>query len=369
MPDRQDDWLVRALHAQAERHEPDTARLRETLAPHLDARPARSRLRRHHPVRGRRVRGRRVVWPAALALAAAGAGLVIVQSGSMSGVDPDRVTVRPADSGAAPTAPSAPPGPSTTSAGSPSTASAAPTMAPATGTPADSSTGRAALAPWPSARGTVTVRSTVRVSGVFDGRLERYSGIAGSGSSQPPMFDVADGGTVQNVIIGASAGDGIHCLGSCTLRNVWWETVGDDAATLKGTSPSQVMTIDGGGARHAPGIVIEHNGPGTVVIRNFQALDIGKLYRSCGNCSTQYRRAVVIQNVRVAAPAQVLVGVNANNRDVATLSGITVLGDQVRSVGICWRYTGNTTGADPVKVGSGPDPVSCRYDPEAITYG
>lgn len=69
----------------------------------------------------------------------------------------------------------------------------------------------------------------------------------------------------------------MDCLGTCTLRNVWWLDVGEDAATLKGTSAGQVMTGDGGGAMHAADKVLQHNGPGSVAIRNFQAVDIGKL--------------------------------------------------------------------------------------------
>jgi hypothetical protein len=36
--------------------------------------------------------------------------------------------------------------------------------------------------------------------------------------------------------------------------------------------------------------VFQHNGGGTLTVRNFQVSDFGKLYRSCGNCKTQYKR-------------------------------------------------------------------------------
>src|SRR6188508_3295123 len=111
------------------------------------------------------------------------------------------------------------------------------------------------------------------------------------------MFQIANGGTLQNVIIGNPAADGVHCAGTCTLKNVWWEDVGEDAATSTGSSSSQVMTIDGGGARHA-----------------------------CGNCKTQYPRHAVIRNVSVTLPGGVLAGVNQNYGDSATFSGIFVHG-------------------------------------------
>jgi len=52
-----------------------------------------------------------------------------------------------------------------------------------------------------------------------------------------------------------------------------------------------------------------------VAAQNFQVQDFGKLYRSRGNCSSQFKRAVSIQNVTVTAPGKTLAGVNANYGD------------------------------------------------------
>ncbi|HXU63183.1 MAG TPA: pectate lyase, partial [Polyangia bacterium] len=156
------------------------------------------------------------------------------------------------------------------------------------GTPSNAS-----LCTWPTAAGSQNVSATISVSGSYDGGMKRFVGTGdlGTGSqseSQGPLFDLKDGSTLQNVILGNPAADGVHCEGTCTLKNVWWEDVGEDAATLKGSSSSQVMTIDGGGAQKADDKVFQHNGPGTMIIKNFCAQDFGKLYRSCGNCKTQY---------------------------------------------------------------------------------
>ena len=112
------------------------------------------------------------------------------------------------------------------------------------------------------------VTASIQVSGVYDGGMRRFvgSGDLGSGGqaeNQDPLFDLANGATLQNVILGNPASDGVHCAGTCTLRNVWWEDVGEDAATSRGTSASQIMTIDGGGANHAADKVFQHNGAGT----------------------------------------------------------------------------------------------------------
>ncbi|GEA89698.1 pectate lyase [Cellulomonas cellasea] len=221
---------------------------------------------------------------------------------------------------------------------------------------------------WPTPRSSTKVSSTIKVSGTRDMGLVRYYGISSGdqGESQPPMFQLENGAVLKNVILGTGAGDGIHCLGTCTIENVWFEDVGEDAATFKGTAASQTMTINGGGARSASDKVFQHNGPGTFVIKNFQVADIGKLYRSCGNCSKQYARTVVVQNVTITAPAKSLVGINPNLGDKATLSGLTIVGDPSKKIAICDEYKGVTSG-EPTKVSSGPS-AACGYTPSAIVY-
>ena len=59
------------------------------------------------------------------------------------------------------------------------------------------------------------------------------------------------------------------------MVNNRWEDVGEDAATLLGTSPTQTMTIDGGGAMGASDKVFQHNGPGNFVIKNFYVSNFG----------------------------------------------------------------------------------------------
>ena len=221
---------------------------------------------------------------------------------------------------------------------------------------------------WPTAQGQQKVSATIKIQGTRDMGMVRYYGIApgGQDEGQPPMFELADGAVLKNVILGTGAGDGVHCRGTCTLQNVWWEDVGEDAATFKGTSASQTMTVDGGGARLASDKVFQHNGPGTFVIKNFQVSDFGKLYRSCGNCSTQHARTVQVQNVLVTAPGKALVGINPNLGDRATITGVTVVNDPSRKIAICEEYRGVTSG-EPTKVATGPS-AACGYSPSGITY-
>lgn len=238
---------------------------------------------------------------------------------------------------------------------------------------ADASTGYAATSSFPTATSTRTVNATMKVSGTFDGGLARFVagsalGDGGQGEGQKPVFELADGATLRNVILGAPAADGVHCLGSCTLSGVWWEDVGEDAATFLGTSSSVRMTVSGGGARKADDKVFQHNGAGTLTISDFQVDNFGKLYRSCGNCRTQFARHVVVRNVMAFGPANAIVGVNSNLGDTASLSAITIFNDPSKKIAICDRFQGNNTGAEPTKVGTGPDGTTCNYSTSSITY-
>jgi hypothetical protein len=199
--------------------------------------------------------------------------------------------------------------------------------------------------------------------------MRRYCciGDGGQEEDQDPMFQLASGATLQNVIIGAPAGDGVHCSGPCTLRNVWWEDVGEDAATFRGSGDPSFL-VDGGGARSASDKVFQHNGPGTVTIQNFQATNFGTFYRSCGNCSTQQQRDVVIRNVTLTRPGGTVAGINVNYGDTARFTGVTIVNDSSRAMVICRKYNGNDDGDEPVQVGTGADGTNCIYSPSDLIY-
>jgi hypothetical protein len=153
---------------------------------------------------------------------------------------------------------------------------------------------------------------------------------------------------------------------------VWWTDVCEDAATFK--QKSGTSYVNGGGARKADDKVLQHNGAGTLAVKNFYAEDIGKLYRSCGNCGTQYARKSTFDNIRLNG-ADVLAGVNGNlggelfpfmnqvtriNRtdlesDTTTIKNSCLLGSNGN---ICWLYKGTTSG-EPTKTASAPDNKAC----------
>ncbi|MFD1830429.1 pectate lyase [Streptomyces desertarenae] len=241
----------------------------------------------------------------------------------------------------------------------------------ATGAVPTSSAGAAPA--WPDPEGSKPVSSTIEVSGTYDGGMKRFHGSGGLGGDsqdegQDPIFELKDGAVLKNAVIGSPAADGVHCLGSCTLQNVWWEEVGEDAASFKGTSSSARYTVTGGGARKADDKVFQFNGAGTLTVSGFRVAGFGKLVRSCGNCRKQYTRHVVLDGVTATAPGKSLVGVNGNYGDTATLRNVTVVGDPGKKIKLCERYRGNSSGKEPSRTGTGPDGRHCRYSASDVTY-
>lgn len=103
----------------------------------------------------------------------------------------------------------------------------------------------------------------------------------GDTGTKNAVFLLKDGATLENVIIGADALEGVHCEGRCTVRNVWFRDVCEDAVSALGNGD---VLIVGGGAQNADDKVVQHNGSGRVTIRDYQVVNVGKVYRACGDC-------------------------------------------------------------------------------------
>ena len=68
------------------------------------------------------------------------------------------------------------------------------------------------------------------------------------GGDADAVFILENGAVLKNAIIGADQIEGVHCEGACTIQNVWWSNVCEDALSLKGNGDA---TIIGGGAQGA----------------------------------------------------------------------------------------------------------------------
>jgi len=100
---------------------------------------------------------------------------------------------------------------------------------------------------------------------------------------------------------------------------------------------------------------MQHNGAGLVAVKNFFATNIGKLYRSCGNCGTQYARHSTFSNVKVVG-AKVVAGVNGNYGDT------TYIHDSCVDSSICWMFKGVSDGSEPSKTASAPGGTTCTAE-------
>ena len=198
----------------------------------------------------------------------------------------------------------------------------------------------------PATAATVQLTATrvVPAGTVFDGGGLRYNLNGGDDAEgQPPVFRVENGATLRNVIIGPLAADGIHCIGNCTLDHVWWEDIGEDAATALGPAGT-VMNITCGAAYNGSDKTFQFNGRGEMRISNFYVAKSGKLVRSCGDCTGNGGpRRIFVNNV-ITRDVPTIVGINSNFGDVATIRNLTLNNSNTTKTKICQVYKGVVKG-------------------------
>ncbi|KKY14430.1 putative pectate lyase [Phaeomoniella chlamydospora] len=197
--------------------------------------------------------------------------------------------------------------------------------------------------PASSGSSTLSAVQTIAAGETYDGgmyMIDRGVSCTGQdeGGDSDAVFELEDGATLSNVIIGPNQIEGVHCYGSCTLDNVWWSAVCEDAFTIKEQDADGTTTITGGGAFGADDKVFQHNGGGTLSVSGFTVDDFGKLYRSCGNCDS------------------------INYGDTATFTNIEISDVET----ICAEYEGNDTGDEPEEISTGPSDY-CIYSTSDIT--
>ncbi|KAL3125818.1 hypothetical protein niasHT_009184 [Heterodera trifolii] len=228
-----------------------------------------------------------------------------------------------------------------------------------------------AFGQWPKATSEETVKATIIVSGgVKDFGFKRLTASSALGSGdqsegQKPLIRAEKGAVIKNLIIGQNGADGIHCYDGCTLQNVWWEKVGEDAATFRSSSGCKEYNflVTGGGVKNAADKVFQMNGGGTLTVKDFVADGIGKLARSCGNCKTQcQKRKFVLENIKVTGLKTLLCGLNENYGDVATIKNVQISGSKSKKV--CAEFQGNNQQKEPpmlrsYDVGSKGDGKNC----------
>jgi len=222
-----------------------------------------------------------------------------------------------------------------------------------------------APAPQPAPRPVTSNRCNpgTTLSGTVDcgGRVVGTS-CNGQSESQQPVFTLENNTVLMNVTLNRNAADGIHCRGNCMLINVVWQDVCEDAATMRGGSGT-TMDVIGGSAAEAEDKVFQHNGIGsTVNITGFRTFgSIGKLYRSCGNCSNNGGpRRVNIDNTRLARVRSSVAGVNSNFGDVARIRNLKIENYQPGRPKVCEEFRGVQKGSEPQSLGERFNTASCN---------
>ncbi|TDH73995.1 hypothetical protein CCR75_003631 [Bremia lactucae] len=238
---------------------------------------------------------------------------------------------------------------------------------------------------WPKSTGLVSFDEpyVVKSGETYDGKMQTFdrSNIKCEGQkesgAETSVFKLEPGATLRNCIIGKNQMEGVHCFEhDCIVENVWWDDVCEDAFTIKGGKASSVTKILGGGARYADDKVFQHNSVGTVVIDGFFAQDFGKLYRSCGTCSTNpaqrflklsnvYADLTIIKAKRVD-PNVSIVMMNENYKDEAVLRNITVKPGKEPYTECSWAEGLPKGGVKPRILGNGPKKPVCQYLMEDI---
>lgn len=222
--------------------------------------------------------------------------------------------------------------------------------------------------PTPTETVQLTATRVVEPGEVFDGLNKRYNFTGGGQSEgQPPVFRVMEGGVVKNVIIGSLAADGIHCMGNCTLDHVWWEDIGEDAATAMGPKGT-VMNVTCGAAYNGSDKTFQFNGRGELHISQFYVQSAGKLARTCGDCTGNGGPRKLVINDVITRDVSTIVGINANYGDVAVIRNLTLNNSGTSKTKICQVYKGVVKGSGSSSaLGLEFDTPNCDVRPNDVT--
>ncbi|WP_323658790.1 pectate lyase [Pectobacterium versatile] len=195
-----------------------------------------------------------------------------------------------AGGGGSPAAPSSPVGGNGGGASAPLTAAPTGVDGGSATSPTTSTAGAGPVA-FPKASGDATVvNDTIKVGPgeVFDGGGKTFTagsklGDGGQAEGQKPVFELAPGATLKNVVFGDNAADGVHVRGDAKIDNVHWTNVGEDALTVKSnTGKPANVEITNSSAQGASDKIFQLNADANLTIDNFKAKDFGTFVRTNG---------------------------------------------------------------------------------------
>lgn len=176
--------------------------------------------------------------------------------------------------------------------------------------------------------GTVDATIVVGAGEVYDGGCKIYRanpstlGPGDQSEDQSPVFRVENGGTLRNVVLGASAADGIHLYGDVSLENIHWLDIGEDAMTVK---ESGTVNLFCGSSRDGEDKTFQVNASSVIHISHFTARDAGKFMRQNGD--TTFHVEVTIDHCDIANMDEVIF------RTDSTTSHVTLTNTRYSNLG------------------------------------
>ena len=187
---------------------------------------------------------------------------------------------------------------------------------------------------------------------------------------QIPVFLLEEGATLKDVIIygGTNGSDGVHCKGSCTMQNVYWEDTCEDAASNLGAGAT--VTLKNVIIAGATDKALQHNSKNsTTVLVDSYIADTGKVWRSCGNCTNNGGpRKLTINNVKVGSAGSIA-GANGNYGDVVSIRKLQIKAYKPGSPSVCVEYIGieKNGSAESPKIGEKWNTSVCDVSPSDVT--
>jgi pectate lyase C len=186
--------------------------------------------------------------------------------------------------------------------------------------------------------GTVNATIVVEAGEVYDGGCKIFRanpdtlGAGDQEEGQLPIFRVNDGGTLRNVVIGASGADGVHTYGDVTLENIHWLDIGEDAMTVK---ESGTVNLNCGSSAHGDDKTFQVNAASTIFISNFTATDAGKFMRQNGD--TTFEVNVTIDHCDISSMDESIFRTDSSSSHVTLTNsrysnigdGLFIFGDDV----------------------------------------
>jgi hypothetical protein len=186
--------------------------------------------------------------------------------------------------------------------------------------------------------GIVDATIVVDAGEVYDGACKIFRanpdtlGDGNQDEDQKPVFRVNDGGTLKNVVLGASAADGVHVHGDVTLENIHWLDIGEDAMTVK---ESGTVNLNCGSAAHADDKIFQVNAASEIFISHFTATDGGKFMRQNGD--TTFEVNVTIDHCDISNLDEVIFRTDSSSSHVTLKNtrysdlgeGLFMFGDDV----------------------------------------